>query len=418
MINFYETVSCCRFCGGSLRPLLDLGSQPLANATYLKTETRPDNIPLSLLFCEKCALPQLGQNVNPDVLFQNYLWKSGTGAATLNYAKSLPGLLKAEIGVFDSILEVACNDGTFLKEFAHLGKLAVGVDPAVNITSQLADEDFEVFTNFLNVISAKSITAKHGVFDVVLARNVVPHVSDLVQLIEGVIHLISDKGHFVIEFHSAERIANEIQYDSIYHEHVFYFSLLSLTRVLDKFGFKLHTCFDSPLSGGSVVGCFIKTNDKIALTPAAKKQLDLEESLELHSFGRWKTFAEQVLEHSQKLTSLVRSFNGSKIFAFGASARSSTLMNFCNIDSKLIDFIIDNNELKQNRITPGTDIPIISLLNAAPSLSNYSVCFLSAWNFKDEIIRTLMYHGFSGQIILPFPSPKIVDTNDYGTKFN
>ena len=397
----------CRLCQDQqLMVLLDLGAQPPANSNYLPSENSPKDIPLRLAICVSCKVTQIVETVSPKYLFSEYQWKSGTGQATRDFAVMLPGLLKKKLDLDSfSLLEIASNDGTFLEAFKPFCTKLLGVDPAHNLIDECAAKGLEVINDFFSESSATKILETHGEFDVVLARNVIPHVPSFDDIASGVKKLLAPKGFYVIEFHSAYNIHKELQYDSIYHEHIFYFSLTTLSRQMWRLGFYFVDSFESPLSGGATVAIFSLdgTNSK-----ASCVELDAEKNLGIDAVPAWEQFAARVASHAEELCSLLNSLRDEKkIVAYGASARASTLLNFCHLDSHVVEFIVDNNPNKVGRKTPGTNIDIVSYKHFLDSVSSYSIVLLTAWNFAEEICNQLRRDGYLGKVIIPFPTPTV-----------
>lgn len=399
----------CRLCEDEqLNILLDLSDQPPANSNYLPSELPPERIPLKLAICNKCKVTQTVETVSPSLLFSEYQWKSGTGQATRNFAGMLPKLLEKKIGLYYySLLEIASNDGTFLEAFKPFCTKLLGVEPASNLIDESVSRGLEVVNDFFSYRSARNILKNHGKFDVVLARNVIPHVPFFQDVVLGVKEILSSKGYYVIEFHSAYNIFKDLQYDSIYHEHIFYFSLTTLSRHMRRLGFHLVDSFESPLSGGATVAIFCLTKHESQVFSA---QLDLEKDSGIDAVSTWEQFARRVATHSRDLCDLLDSLrNGKKIVAYGASARASTLLNYCKLTSEVIEFIIDNNPNKLGRKTPGTEIQVVSYKEFLNSIENHSLLLLTAWNFAEEICEQLQSDGYKGKVVIPFPVPTVRD---------
>ena len=248
--------------------------------------------------------------------------------------------------------------------------------------------------------------SKYGKAKVIFARNVIPHVKEIHSILEGIEVLMNEDSLGVIEFHEAGLILKELHYDSIYHEHLFYFSLKTISKLLEKYNLKVFDITDSPISGGSWVIYFTKI--KKSKSTDLKRVEKLESETGINDIQSWRSFASQASKHAKQLKNMV--LNKNKILAYGASARSSTLLNFCGINSLHISSIIDKNPLKHGLYTPGSNIPIISFENGMEAIKHEKRILLLAWNFEEEVVSDLREAGFKGEIIVPLPNnPHMVD---------
>lgn len=406
-----STVSACRLCGSpTLEKLLDLGDQPPANALRSINEDAPQSIPLILCRCSSCGTIQLSEDVEPEFLFSKYLWVTGTSKGANIYSKLFAdrALMRCPKDRPLSILEIASNDGTFLRVFADRGHHVLGVDPASNLALLATQSGLNTLPSFFNTKTAESIYQSYGSFDLVYARNVIPHVPCPNDVINGIAKCLSNDGTGVIEFHWAGLIIEELHYDSIYHEHYFYHTLASLEELLRRHSLYVYDVDESPISGGSLVVYFSRT--KLDPSPLLNKYRHIESEKSLGTPAPWKDFAVQSYEHKKQLLEIIKTekSRGLTICGYGASARSSTMLNFCGIDNQYITCIADQNQLKHGLYTAGTNIPVCSpddMLN-----SNPDIILILAWNFKDEILDELRRRNFKGHILLPLPgSPKLLE---------
>jgi SAM-dependent methyltransferase len=404
------TIDRCRVCdSASIAPVLDLGRQPLANSLRADRSEQLPTFPLIICRCDACGTIQLTETVRPDILFKHYVWVTGTSEGARKYsreffermtARSRPGQLFA--------VEVASNDGTFLKPFVERGDRVLGVDPAQNIAEMANKAGVPTLAEFFGVDVAKQIVARDGEADVVFGRNVLPHVPDPNDVVGGMARCLRADGTGAIEFHRADVILDELHYDSIYHEHLFYHSLHSINRLLDRFGLIAFDVTTSPISGGSFVVYFAKSpRPKSAEYEAMLKH---ERDLGIGDAQPWREFAARCERHRRALKEIVecKRREGKRVIGYGASARSSTLLNYCGIDCRHLEVVADKAPLKHDRFTPGTDIPIVSPERAFET--DPDAVLLLAWNFRDEIIREIReQRGWSGEVIVPLPrDPQVV----------
>ena len=393
----------CRISGSSnLVNILDLGLQPLANSLKKGANDSEKKFSLSISFCPDSSLLQLNETVDKEILFDHYVWVTGTSLATRKYADAFSRRVieTSELERDDLIVEIGSNDGTFLKRFIRNGFTnVVGVDPAKNIAKIANQNGITTLAEFWGSEIADAIVVGYGHAKVVIARNVIAHVSELLDVIEGIEKILHDDGVAIIEFHYAGTILEELHYDSIYHEHLCYFSIKSMCYLLDRFNLIPFHIDTGPISGGSYVIYSSKCD--------RGKSMDLEQHKEIENEKRvnelcsWQEFARQVVSHRQKTLDIFNSLNGNNIIGFGSSARSQTYLNYCGIDSSRIKAIIDNNPLKQGLYTPGSSIPIVSLEQGM--LFKPDLIFILAWTFRDEIVKECRMNGYQGEFLVAFP---------------
>jgi len=402
--NSYENIRNCRISGSSnIGTILDLGNQPLANALKKLPNDPEEKFPLTLMFCHDSSLVQLRETVDKKVLFTNYIWVTGTSASTRQYAKVFfeRAIEKTEISHDDLIVEIASNDGTFLKPFIQNGyNNVLGVDPAINIVSVANQQGVRTLDSFWDRQVAQDIVSKLGSAKIVMARNVIPHVSELHDVVEGIEHCLRDDGVAIIEFHNAGQILQDLHYDSIYHEHLCFFSIKSISCLFEQYDLLPFHIDPSPISGGSYVIFFSKK--KREQSKYYLKAVEEEEELGVNEARSWVLFAKTCYEHRKMSREIAESSAGKTVLGFGASARSSTYLNFCGFGTDHMQAIIDNNPMKHGLYPPGSSIPIVSFnkgMDMKPDL-----IFILAWNFRDEIVQECRSKGYRGEFLVPFPN--------------
>jgi hypothetical protein len=402
--NIYAEISVCRLCSSNdLQEVLDLGEQPPANSLRKDLKDSVPCAPLKLVHCGCCSAVQLTATVDPSYLFSQYVWVTATSATARAYSETYCTEVLNRTG-FKSpfVVEVASNDGTFLKQFKENGCEILGIDPAKNIATSASNAGIPTLGEFFDERIAGKILAEHPRPNIVMARNVIPHVKEIHSIVSGMSSLIDDNGIVVIEFHYAKIIADELHYDSIYHEHLFYFSIKSLAALFAQYGLYPFDAFASPISGGSLVLFFSKQQKQ------PSTELDRLTETEVHSglndLSTWQHFGAASRQHANNLMSTVTEYSkGEKLIGYGASARSSTMMNFAGISNSQIECVIDRNPIKHGLYTPGTNIPIVSYEEGLQKLEGKNILLL-AWNFEEEIVRDLRSSGFQGDIIVPLPN--------------
>jgi C-methyltransferase C-terminal domain/Putative zinc binding domain/Methyltransferase domain len=400
----YEEIVSCRLCSSNeLQDVLDLGHQPPANSLRKNVNEELPTAPLKLVHCGQCSAVQLTATVDPKYLFSHYVWVTGTSSTARNYSEFYCSeVLKRSKVNAPFVVEVASNDGTFLKQFKDRGCEILGVDPAQNIATKATENGIPTWAEFFDSRIAKKIKTEQKQPNIVMARNVIPHVKEIHSIVEGISQLVGTDGVAVIEFHYAQTIVNELHYDSIYHEHLFYFSIRSLTALFARYGLAPFDVFQSPISGGSLVLFFSSKNEKKSET--LTKLIENENQTGLNDLATWQRFGSESKAHANNLKKIVSEYAlKNKLIAYGASARSSTLMNFAGISNNEIECVIDRSPLKKDHYTPGTDIKIISFEDGLKYLDNRHLLLL-AWNFENEIVKDLRANGFKGDIIVPLPN--------------
>ena len=384
-----KVVKKCRLCYSQhLSKILDLGKQPPANRLH-NNKVIQKKFNLKLLMCKKCKTLQLSNSLDPKFLFKKYLWVTGTSEAAQNHANKFYKLASRYLSKKSNILEIASNDGTFLHPFKNKNYNVIGVDPAKNIAEIANSNNINTLPKFFSYNLSKEIKRKYKNFSFIFARNVIPHVKNIHSIVKGISNLSDKNTKVAIEFHYSKYILDELQYDSIYHEHIFYFSIKTISELFSKYSLNPVDVFLSPISGGSLILIFsMSSNIKSKNLIKLEKE---EEKMKLNTLDTWLIFAKDSKNHSIVFRDkVIHEFNKNKkkLFGYGASARSSTLLNFCKLNNKYFQFIIDQNPLKRNLYTPGSNIKIINLNDAKSDLIKRNMVLL-AWNFKSEILKLM-----------------------------
>jgi predicted rRNA methylase YqxC with S4 and FtsJ domains len=402
--DIYQTIQNCRTCNSNeLTEILNLGLHPLANSLLNDKQDSEVMAPLVLIRCKNCTTIQLSINVRPELMFQEYLWVTGT---TETAKKHCNELAKTIIETFEDkhprVLEIGSNDGTLLQALVDNGaEEVIGVDPASNLQPKHLRGHIKLVEGFFSHELASRLSGEIPAVDIVVARNVLSHVPNLNNVMQGINEVISDHGMVVIEFHEASKILTELHYESIYHEHTFYHSIKSIQAALSQIGFTIFDVSKSPISGGSHV--IYASRSKKTLTQDLQMALQAEETLGVYEETAWLDFAARATSNIAELREIFSSEANSRWIAFGASARSSTLLNTIGEGSKCLNQIADNNPLKQGKFSPGIRLQIC---NPTESIdSTVEKVFICAFNFEDEIIEFLTKKlKWNGEVILPLPN--------------
>jgi len=403
-----KRITACRVCDNSdIQPFFDLGNQPLANSLLSRADDPEGVYPLSLSWCSRCNLVQLNDTADPKELFSHYMWVTGTSSTAQEYAKRFYDSVKARAVIPSDgyVLEIASNDGTFLAPFVRAGHSVLGVDPAQNIAEMAQQLGVPTLCAFWGRETAERVVMQRGSKGhMVFARNVLPHVANTHDFVDGLRHILHENGVLAIEVHYAKIILEGLHYDSIYHEHLCYFTLRSLEQLLNRHGLHVFDIGTSPISGGSIV--VYASAEARPETGALGEFRSREHAERTNEFPVWEGFARRSFAHRDQLRRLVASCAQTEtVVGYGASARSSTLLNFCGIDHGLVPVIADQNPLKQGKFTPGSHI-LIECPESVMQRKPEHVLIL-AWNFTDEIVGVLRDRfGYRGSCIVPLPEAR------------
>lgn len=397
----------CRICGSEkLFDFLDLGNQPLANAVLTKEQFADEKFyPLILQFCEHCGLIQLKDLVPPEILFEQYAYF--TGNASEEWKKHLSEFaykLEKEFNIKqqDLVIDVGSNDGTLLKNF-HCKIL--GIDPAKNVAEQARKDRIPTIIDYFAVKIADKISNSHGPAKLVLATNTFAHLQDLYEVFSALKVLLSNDGVFVVEVPHFLELFKNLEFDTVYHEHSYYFLLKPLIQLGNLFKISLFRVEKLSTHGGSLRLYFGKNR---AIENSVSKILKEEIDAELYNIRTYTDFVDKINSVKEKLLTLLRTikFNGKTICGYGHPAKTTVLSCYCHLE-KFVDYIKDDTPYKQGKYSPGTHIPIVSSKEFYENPTDYAIMF--AWNYKDEILaleKNFISNG--GKFIIPIPKLEIV----------
>jgi len=402
----------CRSCGGRLDVFLDLGRTPLANAL-----PRPDELhapeptfPLAVALCASCALVQITETVPPETLFGEYLYFSSFSTTMVEHARALAARLLAERGLGPSSLvaEVASNDGYLLQWYAKAGVPVLGIEPARNVAKVAVERGIPTECAFFGRAVGERLAAGNRRADVVHAHNVLAHVADLNGFVAGLRLTLKPDGVAVVEVPYLKDLLDRLEFDTIYHEHLFYFSVTALVALFARQGLVLEQVERVPIHGGSL-RLFVAHADGHGQGASVDALLAEERGWGVADLASYRAFARRIEGLRQQLLSLLDRLRdeGKRLAAYGASAKGSTLVNTFGIGKDRIAFVADRSTYKQGRVMPGVHIPIVpaeALLDVQPDY-----VLLLTWNFAEEILdQQAEYRRRGGRFILPLPEPRVV----------
>ena len=401
-------MTACRSCGATqLEKVLSLGRTPLANA-LLRAEDleQPEpTFPLELVFCPACALVQITETVPPEQLFSHYLYLSSFSDTMVKHSEELAARLVRErrLDRDSLVIEVASNDGYLLQFYKQAGVPVLGIEPAANVAEVAELKGIPTLVRFFGRELAAELRSSGRRADVIHANNVLAHVADLNGFVAGLALTLKDGGVAVIEAPHVKPMIERLEFDTIYHEHLCYYSLTALQPLFKRHGLEIVDVFEIPLHGGS-----LQVHASLGGSPSDRvvRLLQDEREAGVGELEFYRDFGDKVLRLRKSLVATLEDLksSGSRIAAYGASAKGATLLNYCRIGRETIEFVADRSTVKQGLYTPGAHLPIKSpesLLTERPDH-----VLLLTWNFADEILQQqAAYREQGGKFIIPVPEP-------------
>ncbi len=405
----------CRGCGSrDLSLFLPLGTMPLANA-FLHDATEfagEEAYPLDVYFCHRCSLVQLLDVIDPEVLFRDYVYVTGTSdtmaAHNRRYAETVARLL--ELGPADLVAEAGSNDGSLLKCFQREGVRTLGIEPASNIARLAQANGVETVNRFFDRACGREMRGSYGPARAVIANNVLAHVDDTLGFLQGCRELVADDGLVIVEAPYLRELIDRLEYDTIYHEHLCYFSVTALASLYQRAGLRIVRVDEVAVHGGSL-RVYAAPEEGADRYDAGEVTAYLaHEAREgLNEFATFTRFARDVEQHRRALRDLLVNLTraGRTLAGYGAPAKGNTLLNYCAIGPDLLPYTVDKNPLKVGLFTPGMHIPVLPVA-ALDERQPHDVLIL-AWNFAEEIMRQQAAHSQrGGRFIIPLPKPEVI----------
>ncbi len=406
----------CRICGSSkLFQFLSLGETPLADAFVEKENlNKPEaKYPLDVEVCEECGLVMLVNIVDPELLFgDSYaFYTSGSPQAVAHFRRYAHSVMARFPELAKQLtIDIAANDGVLLRPLKEFGAKVLGIDPAKNVTPVAAAAGIPMITDFFTEATARRVEKEHGQAGLILANNVLAHVDDVHDFINGVKLLLDPKGVFIFEAQYFVKLLENNQFDNVYHEHHSFYALRPLKKLVESEGMKIFDVEEVDTQGGSLRVFVEHTNGPHEVKPVVAKMIQAELDMKLDTHEPYKTLAGRAQHVKTELIKILSDLKkqGKKIVGYGAPAKGNTLLNYCGISTQYLDYIVDMTYFKHGKFTPGMHIPVFPIEKLAED-GPPDYYLLLVWNYAAGILKQEEeYRKKGGKFIIPIPEPKIL----------
>lgn len=404
----------CRICQSeSLTKFLDLGFTPLADDFLPSNRLNEPEVyyPLEVFICNDCSLVQLGYVVPREILFQrDYPYVSSTTKTGVKHFHSLAKEVSSRFSLQpnDLVIDIGSNVGVLLEGFKNQGADVLGIEPAPNICQIAQANGIETISEFLSEELALKIVKTKGKAKIVTGTNVVAHINDHYSLVRALEILLAERGVFIFEAPYLVNLIDNLEYDTIYHEHLSYLSVKPLIKLFRQFRMDLFDVQEVSIHGGSL-RYFVARENNYPISSNVNRLVELENEKKIYQIDTVKNFAKSVQDNREELTWMLRSIKreGKRIVGVSAPAKGMILLNCCKIGPDILDFIAEKAPFKIGKYTPGMHIPILPDSELIKQMPDFAL--LLAWNFADEIMKNLDdYRKAGGKFIIPIPKPRIV----------
>ena len=405
-------IECCQICGHApLDAVLSLGYMPPVNQMVRIGEVPRQQpwFPTTLLHCRNCELVQLGLAVDPVIIFPpEYPYTSGTTKLLRDNFADLQreSVSMLGLGADDLVVDIGSNDGTLLSNFKNAGIRVLGIEPT-DVGDIANQRGIPTIKRYFGIEVAREVKRKHGPASVVTAANCFAHIEDVHAIVDGIVEMLKDNGVFISESHYLIPLLEAVQYDTVYHEHLRYYSLVSLQHLLEMHDLEVFHARPIPSHGGSI-RVYAARHGAHVVQDSVQRMLSAEPRGEAMT-KRLAAFRRDVILSKLRLLSMLRELKekGARIAGISAPSRASTLVNYVGLDEGLIDYVCEiAGSLKIGRCMPGTQIPVVDEARLFSEQPDWAIIF--SWHIADELAPKLKDKGFRGQLITPLPSPKVI----------
>jgi len=404
----------CRHCNAPLQhSVVDLGVQPPCEGYVAADRFNEAELfyPLHAMVCQQCLLVQLETDVSPESIYTEYAYFSSFSDSWLEHCRLFSEEIISRLGLTQNslVVELASNDGYLLKNFVEKGIPTYGVEPAANIAKVAEQKGVQTVVAFFGVETATELAGQGRTADLIIANNVFGHIPDINDFVGGIKILLRAKGTVSIEIPHFMRLMEHNQFDTIYHEHYCYHTLLADVGIFEAFGLRLFDVQELPTHGGSIRMLVCHDDDPRETTAAVKSLLALERARGLDRVETYAAFGEKVRETKRKLlTFLIEAKrSGKSVAGYGAPGKGNTLLNYCGIRTDFIDFVVDRNPYKQGKFLPGSRIPIYSPAKIDEMRPDYVL--ILPWNIKEEVMKQMSHvTTWGGAFVVPIPEVKVI----------
>tara|TARA_B100001146_G_C16177095_1_gene432877 strand:- start:326 stop:1561 length:1236 start_codon:yes stop_codon:yes gene_type:complete len=410
----YEFRKKCRLCSNNkFKLVLDLGKQPPSNGFLSKNQLNKfeNKFPLRLYICKKCYHLQLLDVIDKKYLFSNYLYLTGANKPIIDHFEKYVDSVYEKILKMRKnplVIEIGSNDGTLLKKIIKYNVKVLGIEPAKNLAKLSRKAGIKTENQFFNLELAKKISKKENA-DLIIANNVLGHIDNLDEFIKGISKLLKNDGVFVFEVPHALNLIKNLEFDTIYHEHISYFSVIALSNWFKKYNLEIFDIQKQNVHGGTI-RVFVSKKNNFLVKKSVENIINKEKEYGIKKMKTYQNFSKEIINLKLTLQKKVKKMKNDNliIFGYGAPAKGNVLLNYCQIDYKILDFITDTTILKQGKFTPGTKIPIINP-NKKPKKYSKMVGLMLAWNYKNDIIKNEKnFLSKGGKFLIPIPKAEII----------
>jgi SAM-dependent methyltransferase len=408
----------CRLCGSSLaHTFVDLGMSPLCESfrTHDQLDTMEPYFPLHVLVCGQCFLVQLKEYVSPEHIFREYAYFSSYSTTWVAHAKAYCEAIarRLKLGAHSLVVELASNDGYLLQHFLPMGIPVLGIEPAANVAKVAIDKGIPSRVDFFGTTLAAELVAEGRRADLIVGNNVLAQVPDLNDFVGAMARLLKPEGVITLEFPHLERLVAENQFDTIYHEHFSYFSLVAIERLAARHNLELIDVEALSTHGGSLRVYLVHVGSQHSAALSVANLLDRERLLGYENIATYAAFADQVRRTKRKLLSflIAAKDQGKRVCGYGAPGKGNTLLNYCGIGTDFLDFTVDRNPYKHDRFTPGMHIPIQPVEAIDAARPDYIL--ILPWNLRDEIVNQMRHVAeWDAKFVVPIPETTVIDPQE------